>query len=302
MSRNRLVFPLEERVPRGGPERTRIVQHYFFTALRVSGLLAVVAIFIIPYLWMVVSSVRPSTEVFTYVNPVTWRTFLPTKLTSQYFRALFWDKGFMRYVFNSLSVAVVVVPLSCLVSAMGAYIFARFSFPGKDFLFMVVISTMLVPFEATIIPMYLVVSKLGLQNTRAALIVPWIASPFGVFLLRQFMAEIPKQLDEAAFIDGCSHFGVFWKVVLPNLKPALVTFALISFLWSWDSFFWPLVVIQTDSKQVIQVAIATLNTPEYTEWGLIFAGSTMASLPVLVLFLFLQRYYVRGIVLSGLKA
>jgi multiple sugar transport system permease protein/putative chitobiose transport system permease protein len=152
------------------------------------------------------------------------------------------------------------------------------------------------------IPLYIVMRSFGLQNTYFALFLPWIANPLGIFLLRQAFIEIPRDFDDAAMMEGASHFQVFWNVILPNARPALITLALFSFLWSWNAFLWPLIVMQDPRKQVVQVAVATFTIPqEYPAWGEIFAASSIATVPVLLLFVALQRYYIRGIVMTGLK-
>ena len=138
-------------------------------------------------------------------------------------------------------------------------------------------------------------------NTYQALIIPWIANGAGIFLLRQFFMDIPRDLIDASRIDGCSHLSAFWHIIIPNSIPALITFALIRFQASWDSFFWPLIIAPSPEKRVVQVAIATFTTEVQTQWGLTFAASTLATLPIILMFLFLQRYYVRGVMMSGLK-
>ncbi len=208
---------------------------------------------------------------------------------------------FTRYLFNSIFVAVLVTLSSLIVNAMAAYAFARLDFPGRKILFALFLTTVIIPFEALAIPLYLEMRALRWVNTYQALIVPWIANAMGIFLLRQFFLDIPRDLIDAAHIDGCSHLSAFRRIVLPNAIPALITFALIRFQASWDAFFWPLIVAPGPEKRVVQVAIATFTTEVQTQWGLTFAASTLATLPILFLFLLLQRYYVQGILLSGLK-
>jgi multiple sugar transport system permease protein len=267
----------------------------------------IVTVFVVPYLWMILSSFKHTGEIFRYLSPVSVKTFIPQDPTLQNYRDIFdasatgLQVGFERYIWNTLFTAVSRVILTLGVSALIAYALARIEFPGRNLVFIFILSTMLVPFETVVVPTYLIVRSLGLENTYTALIVPWGASPFVVFLLRQFFAEIPRELDEAAIIDGASRLQIFWHVVLPNTRPALVTGGLVIFLWGWDEFFWPLVVMQDATKQVIQVAIATFSTPEQLFWGRIFAASTLSSIPVLILFLALQRFYLRSVVSSGLK-
>jgi ABC-type glycerol-3-phosphate transport system permease component len=175
-------------------------------------------------------------------------------------------------------------------------------FRGRDLIFAIIMITAMMPFEAIIVPLYMVMRSLELTNSYFALFLPWIANPFGIFLLRQTFIEIPRDYDEAAKVEGASYFQIFWHIILPNSRPALVTLALISFLLSWNSFMWPLIVMHDPDKQLIQVAIATFTQPgELPKWGNIFAGATAATIPILIIFLALQRYYVRGVVMSGVK-
>jgi ABC-type glycerol-3-phosphate transport system permease component len=181
-------------------------------------------------------------------------------------------------------------------------VFARLRFPGRDILFGIVMLTALIPLDVLMIPLYIVIRSLDLQSTYWALFLPWIANPFGIFLLRQAFIEIPRDLDEAALVDGASLYQVFWHVILPNSRAALATLALMSFLWSWNAFLWPLIVMQDANKQVVQVAIATFTIPqELPAWGQIFAASSVATVPILIVFIALQRYYIRGVVISGMK-
>lgn len=272
-------------------------------ALLYAALIALAVGFIVPYLWMFSSSLKPATEIFQYIMPLSWKTFIPQVFTFDSYRELFRmvPFPFSRYLANSVFVAVSVTVLSLVVNALAAYAFAKLDFPGRNVLFGIFLSTMIVPFEVLAIPLYIQVRSYGWINTYQALIIPWVANPLGIFLLRQFFQEIPKELEEAARIDGCSYFGAFRRIVLPNSIPALVAFALIRFQASWDAFLWPLIAAPAAEKRVIQIAIASFVTEVQTHWDLTFAASTMATIPIVVLFLVLQRYYVQGVVMSGLK-
>jgi multiple sugar transport system permease protein len=267
-------------------------------------LLSVMAIFFItPFLWMFLASLKPQLEIFQYIYPLNWKTFIPQTWTLENYAELMALEPypFTRYLGNSVFVAVTVTLGSLIVNAMAAYAFAKLHFPGRDTLFILFLSTVIVPFEVLAIPLYLQMRSFDWVNTYQALIIPWIANGAGIFLLRQFFLDIPQDLIDAARIDGCSHLSAFRHVVIPNSVPALITFAIIRFQASWDAFFWPLIVAPSPEKRVIQVAIATFTTEVQTQWGLTFAASTLATLPIVFLFLFLQRYYVQGIIMSGLK-
>jgi ABC-type glycerol-3-phosphate transport system permease component len=186
--------------------------------------------------------------------------------------------------------------------SLAAFVFARTRFRGRDTLFALSMLTAFVPFDVVVVPLYSVVRSLDLVSTYAALFLPFVASPFGVFLMRQAFLEIPRDLDEAATVEGASLFQIFRHVVLPNGRPALVTLALVQFMWAWNSFLWPLVVMQDRTKQVVQVTISTFRTAaNYPLYGELFAASTAATVPILILFFLLQRYYVRGMLMSGMK-
>jgi ABC-type glycerol-3-phosphate transport system permease component len=202
---------------------------------------------------------------------------------------------------NSGVVAIVVVALSLVFNTMAAYFFSRLPFPGKKYLFAFVVATFLLPFEVTVVPLYLVVTNLEMQNTLWALIIPFYASPFIVFMLTQFLGGIPKELDEAALVDGANYWQILWHVIFPNALPALTTAALIEFQFIWNLFYWPLIAVSKLDLQVIQVMIASQTTDRQIFWGRTFAGLVVAVVPVVILFLCCQRFYFRGAVLSGMK-
>jgi ABC-type glycerol-3-phosphate transport system permease component len=267
------------------------------------------ALFVTPLLWMIGSSLRPSPEVFQYVFPLSWRTFVPVEFTLHNFADIFGlsEQGrtlgfqFGRALLNTAFVSTAVVGSSLVFNTLAAYFFARLDFPYKNVLLVFVLGTFFVPQEATIVPLYIVVRELGFANTYWALILPWYASPFVIFVLSQFFQEIPKELDEAAIIDGASLLGVLRHVIVPNARVGLLTVSLLEFQFIWNLFLWPLIAVGKKELQVIQVAVATQITQREIAWGRIFAGSVVASLPVIILFLALQRYFVDGVALSGLK-
>ncbi len=262
----------------------------------------ITVVFILPYAWMFFSSIRTTDEIFRYTFPLSWRSLIPTAPTLENFRDIFFKWGFGKNILNSLIAATAQMLGTLLLCSTAAFALSRMYFRGRDLIFAIILITSMMPFEAIIVPLYVVVRALGLTNSYAALFLPWIANPFAIFLLRQTFLEIPRDYDEAAKVEGASYFQIFWHIILPNVRPALVTVALISFLLSWNAFMWPLIVMQDPNKQVIQVAIATFTQPgELPLWGNIFAGATAATIPILIVFLVLQRYYVRGIVMSGIK-
>lgn len=265
-------------------------------------LLTVLAVFALPYLWMVSSGFKYQTAIFKDMAPVSWTTFLPIGAVMDNFEQLFTEKGVGRALANSLLVAAIDVVGALIVCTLAAYALTRIRFRGRGVIFALILATFMLPVEAMVVPLYRVVSGLGIQDTLWAVALPGVASVFGLFLLRQTFEQIPTELDEAARIDGAGHIRVFWSVILPNVRTALATLILIKFLFSWNAFLWPLVAIQTHENQVIQVAVAHSAAPDYLpNWGLTFAGAAVATVPLVILFLFLQRYFVRGLATTGMK-
>ena len=268
-----------------------------------------VRIFLTPLVWMVLGSLREEKEIFANLYPFSLHTFLPIKWSLKTYLDMFgiseegimYGLHFQRFMGNSLLVSVAVVASSLVFNTMGAYFFARLDFPYKNLLLIFVVATMLIPFQATIVPLYIVVSKLGMRDSFWGLIMPWFASPFVIFALAQFIKEIPKELDEAATIDGASLGGILRHVIIPNAIPGIITMALLEFQFIWNLFYWPLIVINDPDLQMIQVAIANQTTQTQIFWGRTFAGSTLASLPVIAIFLALQKWYIQGVATTGLK-
>ncbi len=251
---------------------------------------------IAPFAWMVLTSFKPIPEIFTY--PPTW---WPDEFTFANYRNAFGAAPFGRYYFNSLFVSIAVTAGQLVTCSLAAYAFARMEFWGRDVLFYIFLGTMMVPFHVTMIPSFMILNWLGWIDTYAALIVPGLASAFGTFLLRQFFLTIPKELEEAAFIDGCSRFGALWRIIVPLSKPALATLAIFTFMAVFNDFIWALVVIDSDEMYTVQLGLAIFRDRYGTEWGSLMAGSVVATLPILLVFFFAQKYFIRGITLSGLK-
>lgn len=262
----------------------------------------VVVVFALPYLWIVSSGFKGQTEIFKDMSPVSWRTFFPVDAVMDNFIELFVRKGVGVALGNSLAIAAIEVLGALVVCSLAAYALTRMNFRGRGVIFALILATFMLPVEAMVVPLYRVVSGLGIEDTLWAVALPGVASVFGLFLLRQSFEQIPTELDEAARIDGAGHLRVFWSVILPNVRTSLATLVLVKFLFSWNAFLWPLVAIQTQENQVIQVAVAHSAAPDYLpNWGLTFAGAAVATIPLVLLFLFLQRYFVRGLATTGMK-
>ncbi|MFE7509082.1 carbohydrate ABC transporter permease [Promicromonospora sp. NPDC057488] len=250
-----------------------------------------------PLLWMIVSSVKPEGEIRQFPP-----TLLPEQFTWSNYTELFATLDFPRFFANSVVVALVVTVGSVLFSAMVGYALAKLDFPGRRVLFLLIMGTLMVPGMVTFVPLFVLVANLDLINTYAALILPFLAAPFGVFLMRQFMLDIPDELLDAARVDGAGEFRTFFAVVLPQTKPALATLGILTFLGSWNNFLWPLVAVQSADKYTLPVALALYSTGQNTvQYGLLVAGATVIVLPILIVFLALQRHIVQGIATTGLK-
>lgn len=249
-----------------------------------------------PFLWMILTSFKPLGEILTY--PPTW---WPDVFTFENYENAFSAAPFGRFYVNSLFVAVAVTLGQLVTCSLAAYVFARMQFWGRDVLFYIFLGTMMVPAHVTMIPSFMILHWLGWIDSYAALIVPGLASAFGTFLLRQFFMTIPKELEEAAFIDGCSRFGVLWRIIIPLAKPALATLAIFTFMTLFNDFLWALIVIDSQEMYTVQLGLAIFRDRYSTEWGSLMAGSVVATLPILLVFFFAQKYFIKGITLSGMK-
>ncbi len=249
-----------------------------------------------PFLWMVLTSFKDLQEIFAY--PPTW---WPERFTTENYTDAFSAAPFGRFYLNSLFVAVVVTLGQLVTCSMAAYAFARMEFRGRDLLFYLFLGTMMVPAHVTMIPSFMILHWMGLIDTYGALILPGLASAFGTFLLRQFFLSLPKELEEAAFIDGCGRFRVLWQIILPLAKPALATLAVFTFMGVFNDFLWALVVVNSQELYTVQLGLAIFRDRYSTEWGPLMAGSVVATLPILVLFFVAQKHFIQGIALSGLK-
>jgi multiple sugar transport system permease protein/putative chitobiose transport system permease protein len=271
--------------------------------LWVAAAIAVLTVlFLAPYVWIVSSSFKSQFAIFSDLSPLSWKTFWPRHPTHANFDLLFSQRHVGRALINSAVVAMCQVACTLLLCSMAAFGLTKVRFRGAHVIFTAILLTFLLPVEALVVPLYRVVSGLGLQDTLTGAWIPWVASPFGLFLLRQAFEEFPREYDDAARIDGAGHIRIFFSIVLPNMVTPLVTLALVTFLFSWNAFLWPLVIISSPENQLIQVAIAQSATPgELPDWGQTFAGVTVASVPLVLLFLILQRFFIRGMVSSGVK-
>jgi putative chitobiose transport system permease protein len=262
------------------------------------GLLAAIALLMLfPLLWLLSTSLKSPTEDIFQFPP----QLLPSQPTFNNFVRVWQTNPFGRYLFNSTLIAVLTVGLNLLFCALAAYPLARLEFRGREIIFTAIVTTIMIPFQIVMIPLYILTVQLGMKNSYLGIIFPAIASAFGIFLLRQAFQGVPKELEEAARIDGCSELGIWWNVMIPAIRPALVTLAIFVFIGSWSDFLWPLIVIDKPEFYTLPLGVAMLAGTFSLDWRLIAAGSIISIAPILVLFLFLQRYIVPTETGSGVK-
>jgi putative chitobiose transport system permease protein len=262
------------------------------------GLLGIVALLMLfPLLWLLSTSLKSPTENIFQFPP----QLLPSQPTFNNFVRVWQTNPFGQYLFNSTLIAVLTVGLNLLFCALAAYPLARLEFRGREVIFTAIVTTIMIPFQIVMIPLYILIVQLGMKNSYLGIIFPAIASAFGIFLLRQAFQGVPKELEEAARIDGCSELGLWWHIMLPAIRPALVTLAIFVFIGSWSDFLWPLIVIDRPEFYTLPLGVAMLAGTFSLDWRLVAAGSVISIAPILVLFLFLQRYIVPTETGSGVK-
>ncbi|MGH2452373.1 MAG: carbohydrate ABC transporter permease [bacterium] len=259
-------------------------------------LLASVALVLLPYYLMVSTSVKPIVEIFT--DPFKW---IPSRLAWENYVDAWGHAPFGRYFLNSTFISVTETLGVLITSALAGYAFSRMRFRGREVLFVLFLGTLMIPGEVQLVPNYITIVRLGWLNTYYALIIPWLASVFGIFFMRQFFASIPQELQDAATVDGASHLTFLWRVVVPLSKPAFITVGLLSFLGSWNALTWPLIVTNTPEMRPIMVGLLSFSNEWGTQPRLLMAAATFSVLPILALFFLLQRYFIQGIARAGIK-
>jgi multiple sugar transport system permease protein len=259
-------------------------------------LIPIAVVMLIPMVWMLVTSLETLNET-RHFPPV----LLPHTLVPGNYAQVLQQAPFARWFVNTMIVTVATVAGNLLFCSLAGYAFARIKFFGREVVFVLLLATLMIPFQVVMIPTFIIVKDLGLINTLNALIVPNLANAFGVFLLRQFFRTLPVELEEAARIDGASRLSVLFKIVLPLSGPVLATLAVITFLWTWNDFLWPLITIYTPNNMTLQLGLTTFQGTHQTSTNLLMAANVMSMLPVLLLFFLAQKYFIRGIATSGLK-
>jgi multiple sugar transport system permease protein len=251
---------------------------------------------LIPFLYVISTSLKETRALFSY--PPRW---IPEDPTTINYRNLIDEHPFLRWTFNSFFVASVVTVIKVVFDSMAGYAFAKMRFAGRDALFLLVLLTLMIPFSATLIPLYIIVRELHMTNSYWGLILPPLASPIGIFMMRQFIESLPSDLENAARLDGCSEFQIYRRVILPLIRPGLVVLGVFTFMNQWTSYLWPLVVNTQQEMMTLTVGIQSLRSLFTVDWGILSAGAVLSMLPLVLVFIFLQRFFIAGSIAGALK-
>lgn len=252
-------------------------------------------IMITPFIWMLLTSFKTLEETFSLDLKL-----LPEQFMVENYAKVWEVLPFGSFFLNSIIVSVCVVAGQLFLCSLAAYAFARLDFPGRDALFLLYLAALMIPSQVTLVPNYLIIKQLHLVDKLGGVILPQLFSVFGTFLLRQFFLTIPKELEEAAVIDGCGFFRTYWTIILPMAKPAMTTLGLFGFMFSWNNFLWPLIVLNTTSKYTVPLGLLSFQGQFTTNWPIMMAAACQAMIPIIVIFLFAQKYFVEGISMTGM--
>lgn len=290
-----MVAPVAE-LRRPGPGRRRLGRIRPGHAVAYALLTLGAAVTLGPFLWMVLAAFKPQAEIIAFPPAL-----LPRQWTAENVLRVWTRVQFARYFANSLAASLAITLAVLVTSSFTGYVFAKFRFRGRDALFVCVLAAMMIPWPVTLLPRYQLMVWFGLLNTIWALVVPALYNSFGIFMMRQFMHGIPDELLDAARIDGASELRIWAQIVLPLARPALAALAILEFIWTWDSFIWPLLVLNSKARFTLPIGLATFNQEFTSDFGALMGGAIIAVLPMLLVYVLLQRYFVAGIALTGQK-
>lgn len=266
-------------------------------ALLINLVAALLALLVLaPLLWMIAVSLMPTGEAAVFPPPI-----LPSVPTLEHYRTLFVDYGVGRYLVNSAFLALAATALALMFTLPAGYAFAKLRFKGRERVFQALVGALVIPGQIGMLPLFLLLKYMGLVNSYAGALVPWLAGIFGIFLVRQYALSVPDEILEAGRVDGASEWQIFRRIVLPTLQPVIVTLALFVFLGSWNDFIWPLIILSDQDLYTLPVALAALSREHVQDNELMMAGSVVTTLPVLIVFLMLQRYYLSGLMAGSVK-
>jgi alpha-1,4-digalacturonate transport system permease protein len=251
---------------------------------------------LLPLIWILLSSFKGTNELYLFPP-----TIIPKEGTLDNYRYILSKGNFLRYFFNSLFVAIAATILTVFINTMSGYALAKFNFRGRNFFLMLFISTLMIPLEVIMIPIFKIVSNLGLANTLLGIIIPPSASPTGIFIIRQYILTIPDEIIEAAYIDGAPEWKVFTNIIVPMARPVIAVLTIFSFMWRWNDYLWPLIVLSDPKKYTIQLAIANFMGQYTIDWNSILAMGVVGIIPLLIIYIIFQKQFISGVVTSGLK-
>jgi multiple sugar transport system permease protein len=273
-------------------KRNVFIKHCILHIVLAAG--AIVMIF--PFIWGISTSLKDMREVLA--SPF---SLIPKDITFINYRNVVHSIPIVRFFINSLIVSVTITVSQLFTCSLSAYAFSRLRFPFREGLFYILLGTMMIPQQVIMIPVYIILNTFRLIDTYAAMILPFVSSAFGTFLLRQFFLTIPKELEEAATLDGCGHLGFLFRIMIPLSRPILATLAIFTFMWSWNNYLWPLIVTNRIEIRTLQYGLAMFKEEGGLNWGQLMAGTTIATVPILVMFLTMQKQFISGITLTGLR-
>lgn len=269
----------------------RMAQAILLVILSVAGIISV-----LPFIWSLLTSLMPKMQVYSFPPEI-----IPKPITFDAYVKAWTSQPFARFYLNSFGVAAAVVIGQVTTSTLAAYAFARLQFWGRDTVFIAYLATLMVPFQILVIPLFVIMRTLGWVDTYWALIVPLLGSPFGTFLIRQYYTTIPMSLDEAAEIDGATELQIYFRVIVPLSKPAVAVLSVLTFINTWNSFIWPLIVINSTNKKTLPLAVAAFQNQYYTDWTLLMAAVILTTIPVVIIYLLAQKHLEKGVAMTGLK-
>lgn len=253
-------------------------------------------VMLLPLFWAVSSSFKTLGEIFNYPPE-----FIPRRFMIENYSRLFFTVPFARWYLNSLMIATLSITLSVFFSSLAGFGFAKYDFRLREPLFFILIGSLMIPFYVILVPLYVMIVKFRWMDSYYAMVVPFMAPAFGIFLMRQYMASIPSALLDSARIDGCSEFAIYFRIILPLSKPVLGAFAIFQFVFSWNNFLWPLIVLRSQNKLTLPIGLANLLGIHFSEYGMLMAGSVLVVIPVVILFLMMQKQFISGLTLGSVK-
>jgi len=260
-------------------------------------LVAMTLVMILPILWAFSTAIKPQKEIYAYPP-----TIVPSRIAWENFGKAWRSAPFGRYAFNSVFVTLTILACQLVNAAFAAYAFSWLSFRGRDTLFLFFLVAMMIPTQVLIVPTFFIFKVFGWIDTYWALIIPFVSNAFGIFLIRQSFLSVPRDLVDAARIDGCGHLGIIRNIMVPSAKASFISFSLLTFTWRWNDYFWPLIMTNSTKMRTLPVGLVFLRTSEGSiEWNVVMAGAVLVMLPVILLFVFMQKYFVEGVMSSGIK-